>query len=247
MPHDRIADALQAHAPAVRRRAVEAMYADPFWDARFGASGRRHADEDGDFHLGYLAEALRLGSAATFASYAQWLRSVLVARGMCTRHQSQQLGCVADAVEALGLLPAADDARVVREYVAAARDALHYPAGTPAGAIQDVAPRAADRVEAALVARFGDANGSLPPRRRLCDDATDLLSFLADAVAASRADLFIAHTRWLDDFFAAQGRPDGYGPALREALAGALAAEGVDVAEHDIELLLRRGSVAVGR
>ena len=218
MSLDHVADALQAHAAPISRRAVDAMYADPFWDARFGERGRRHADEDGDFHVGYLAEALRLGSTAHFANYARWLRSVLVARGMCTRHLSEQLRCVADAVDALGALPSPEDARVVRAYVDAARDGLRYPEGSLGSRLQDAEPRAAAAAEEALAARFYGASG-LPPRDRLRADAADLLSYLADAAALERPDLFAEHAEWLAGFFADQRRPDGYLAALREAVA----------------------------
>lgn len=239
---DRIADLLLAHAAPIRRHAVDAMYADPFWDARFGERGRRHADEDGDFHVGYLAEALRLGSTAHFASYARWLRDVLVTRGMCTRHLSEQLRCVADAVEALGVLPSPDDARVAREYVDAARDGLRYPEGSLARAVQDAESRA-PAAEDALAARFYGAGG-LPPRDRLRADAADLISFLADAVSLERPALFAGHAQWLEGFFADQRRPKGYGAALRDAVADALAASGVR--PDDVEPLLK-GVPAGGR
>ena len=236
MSHDPIADALAARAAEIGRRAVEAMYADPFWDARFGPDGRRRADEDGDFHIGYLTEALRLGSPRTFANYAQWLRGLLVPRGMCTRHVSLQLASLGDA--AAGALPAAG-ADVVRVYVRAARDALRYPAASPGRALQDAETEAGERVAAALGARF--SADVLPPYDRLRADAAELLSYLADSVALARPDLFVAYARWVAGFHAAQRRPSGYTAALRDALGTALTDAGYPLEENDVGLLLSLG------
>ncbi len=47
-------DDLEALTPALSRRCTDAMYADPFWQARFGQRGRHHADEDSGYHVRYL-------------------------------------------------------------------------------------------------------------------------------------------------------------------------------------------------
>ena len=229
---DQIADALQARGREIGRRAVDAMYEDPFWEARFGPRGRRHADEDGDFHIGYLAEALRLGTKATFEGYAVWLREVLVTRGMCTRHLTEQFARLGAAVRESGALPEAG-AALVDAYLAAGSAALRYPAGSPERALQDAEPAAAERAAEALVRRYGGTDALAGASA----EARDLLSYLADAVAFARDDLFVTHARWLNGFMAARGRPAGYAAALRQAVADALAAEGVERSHHGCILL----------
>ena len=49
--HPELASQLEAQADALARHSIAAMYADPFWDARFGARGRRFAEEDGVHHV----------------------------------------------------------------------------------------------------------------------------------------------------------------------------------------------------
>ena len=75
---DVTADALQAQAAEIARAAQARMLADPFWAARFGERGGKHTRQDGDFHVTYLVQAVRLDSSVLLESYALWLRSVLV-------------------------------------------------------------------------------------------------------------------------------------------------------------------------
>lgn len=49
---------------ALSQGVLDEMYKDPFWTERYGDRGRRHADEDGDFHLRYLSRAPTAGDPA---------------------------------------------------------------------------------------------------------------------------------------------------------------------------------------
>ena len=83
-----LVERLQAKAPELGRRAIAEMYQNPFWQERFGAHGRENADKDGQFHLSYLIQALVASEAGVLTNYARWLQTLLVSRGMCTRHSA---------------------------------------------------------------------------------------------------------------------------------------------------------------
>ena len=209
-----IAAAVERHADELARRPILEMYAaDPFWSRRFGRRGERHAGEDGRHHVVYLVEALREGDALRFVRYAEWLRTVLVARGMCTRHVLENLARLGDAANDL-LARDGVDAAEPRRYLREAAAALAYATG-PAAVAAGVAGRLADRPPYTVE---GDDD-----RREL----TDLAWYLADALAARRDDLFVAHVRWLDADRRARGDAAG-ARALLATLRDALAADAPD-------------------
>lgn len=151
--------------PRLAERVLAEMYADPFWAARFGDRGRRHARADGDFHTKYLAEALESNSVIVFENYARWLRELLVARGMCSRHLAENFTRLADAIAAE---PWDDRGRAI-EILHAGAAALRHTAG-PAGELEAM-------------------------RATATDPATDtLLSYLADALAFEQPSWFGAYT-----------------------------------------------------
>jgi len=160
-----LSEQLAEAGPRLSERVLAEMYADPFWAARFGDRGRHHARTDGDFHIKYLAEALDSNSVAVFASYAHWLRELLVSRGMCSRHLAENFTLLAAAIEAE---PWTDRGRAV-EILRAGADSLRHTTG-PAAELE--------------------ALRALTP-----DTATDtLLSYLADALAFAQPSWFAAYT-----------------------------------------------------
>ena len=210
------AAAVERHADELARRPILEMYAaDPFWSRRFGRRGERHAGEDGRHHVVYLLEALREGDALRFVRYVEWLRTVLVARGMCTRHVLENLARLGDAANDL-LARDGVDAAEPRRYLREAASALAHAAGP-----------------AAVAARVAGALADRPPYAVEGDDdrreTADLAWYLADALAARRDDLFVAHVRWLDADRRARGEAAGarlHLTALRDALeANATAAD----------------------
>lgn len=201
-----LAARIEARGTEIAARAVAAMYEDPFWTDRFGERGRRFADEDGVFHVTYLVESLRLGSAEPLARYAEWLRSVLVTRGMCTRHLSEQLGRMAGVLRDLGI----EGAAPAMAYIDAARAALRYTNGA-AARVQEQEERLAERAAASLANRNPSwAATSDSFATVAADDLRPLLSYLADALHFRRAELFIDHVQWAEGFLVRQGRPAGY-------------------------------------
>ncbi|HEY1546302.1 MAG TPA: hypothetical protein VGG28_00710 [Kofleriaceae bacterium] len=83
-------------------RVFEEMWADPFWQARFGERGARHTKQDGTFHVQYLVQALAADDHRVFTTYARWLRDVLCSRGMCSRHLAENFTRLAAAIDAEG-------------------------------------------------------------------------------------------------------------------------------------------------
>lgn len=94
----RLASELEERKDALSRRCIDAMYRDPFWMARFGERGRRHAEEDAAYHVEYVVAALRSEEVALFERYARWLRTVLVVRGMCSWHLAESFRQLASAL-----------------------------------------------------------------------------------------------------------------------------------------------------
>ena len=77
---------LEASAPELARRSIAEMYDNPFWQERFGSRGRENADRDGQYHVSYLIQALAARDASVLTNYARWLQTLLVSRGMSSRH-----------------------------------------------------------------------------------------------------------------------------------------------------------------
>ncbi|HEX6240661.1 MAG TPA: hypothetical protein VFZ61_07205 [Polyangiales bacterium] len=201
-----LASRIERDGTRVSQGVLDDMYLDPFWEARYGARGRRHADEDSAHHLRYLAEALRGGEASVMTNYARWLRTVLVTRGMCSAHLADNFTRLAQALRAW--LPESQPALELLDQACAA---LRYSQG--AGAF--VEAHATEWLE--LLARSGEAQASGetwaltgPARMR------SYLSYLADALQLGRAELFVAHLRFVSELEQQRG---GNARGLSVALA----------------------------
>ena len=210
-----LADALESRAAELAYGALAEMYRDPFWEARFGERGRRFSGEDGLYHVRYLVEALRAGSPETLIRYARWLQSVLTTRGMCTRHLAENFERLADTIRAS--VSGAADAEPALSYLASATQALQYPEG-PARAVQDAAEAIAARVEAqaqagaaataasvANVANVANVAGERAGGAGHVADPRTVLSYLADAIALGRPEVFVDHLAWSAGFLEQRG------------------------------------------
>ena len=192
---------LETEGPALSQRVLSDMYRDPFWLERFGSKGRRHADEDSDFHLRYLARAIASGDPAVLVRYARWLREVLATRGMCTRHLDENFRRLGEAI-------AGEDwpsGELALGFLGAARESLEWKEG-PAGALERDAERLAKSIE----------------RAGLEEASRDLVSYLIDAVALERPDLFAAHVAWMQAHLERHGSNPVAWPAVVDALADVL-------------------------
>lgn len=188
----RLAARIEAKAGELTARVVGEMYRDPFWIERFGERGRHHTEQDGKFHLSYLAEALTTEDAGIMDRYARWLRSVLVSRGMCTRHLAENFErlerAIADEVA---------DAEPAVRLLQGAREALRYEGG-PARELQDRAPELARKVSREVMRRHPDWRPEVAGRPTMIAESSivDVLTYLADAHAADRVELFRRHVAW---------------------------------------------------
>lgn len=164
--------ALEEKKAALALRCIDAMYADPFWHARFAERGRRHAEEDAAFHLKYVSAALREQDLGVFRHYTVWLRGVLASRGMCSWHLSESFRQLTLALSEEGILYAEPAAQVLATGVRA----LAYVDG-----------------EAGELETHADV-------LRGCDGyrVEELVSFLLDGVARGDSNAFRSHVEFLD-------------------------------------------------
>jgi len=206
---------LEVRSTELTRRVVAEMYEDPFWLERYGDRGRRFSEEDGGYHLSYLVSALSLSNPGILTGYARWLQTLLVTRGMCTRHIAENFERLARAIERE--IP---DAQPAIELLRAAQEALRYERG-PGRELQDLSERVAD----AVLARGASAGQGLGRK-----DVLDLVGYLSDAVAHGRPELFAAHVGWLAGFFARRGVPGEHLRATLERI-GLVLVEQVDASE----------------
>jgi hypothetical protein len=199
-----LADRIESLAAALTHQVLGEMYANPFWQERFGERGRQRAEEDGRYHLTYLAEALRAESPETLVNYARWLRTVLATRGMCSRHLAENFARLAKAIR--DEIPSGGEEAA--RYLETAEAALVYDRG-PARPIQLAAAGLSEQAVAVLYTRHPDwlTYGGAAGQQRCRDDMLYYLSYIADAVALERADLFADYTRWIVAFLERRGIP----------------------------------------
>lgn len=166
-----LVERLRTDGPRISAQVMDEIWKEePFWEQRFGERGRSRMTEDAAFHAEYLVQAVDAGDAGVMERYATWLQSVLVTRGMSTRHLDANFERLARALAKE--MPGSEKAV---EYLEAARRALRLPEG-PARELQDAADR-------------------LSPT----EDVRYVIAHLADAMALARAELFAAHAKWLGE------------------------------------------------
>jgi hypothetical protein len=184
---------IEARAPSIARTVYLRMYEDPFWEARFGRKGHYHTERDGNYHLTYLVQALRAQSPSIMTQYAQWVRSLLVTRGMCSSHLVENFAALS-GVLAEEALPDVERAQAM---LRAAADALTYPRGVPA---------AIDRVAPGLVLELA-GEGEMRSAR----DIVRHLSFLADSIALARPELLREYVEFIEGW---RGEPEAFRATL---------------------------------
>lgn len=173
---ERLAREIRQATLALAARSISTMYADPFWDARFGPRGRHFADEDGQHHVRYLAEAVEIGRSTPLELYSRWLQTLLTARGMCSLHIADNFDRLLDA---LGhLLPQAVDAAA--PLLQAGRRALVYE----------------DPVAGAVLREAMDGPRPDVAVPYLQDEAFPL-AYLADALGTGRDGVLLDHLTWV--------------------------------------------------
>ena len=164
----------------IASEAMRRMYEDPFWDARFGDRGRKFALPDGLYHLSHLDGALAVDDAGVLIKYAHWLRSVLVPRGICSFHVSENLARIGEVLAERGL----DSDGRARRFLKQACEALRYAAG----------------FDEAQVAR--EATLLFPPGSH---ELRVLVSYIGDAMAANDPKLFQSYLAWALPWYEQRG------------------------------------------
>lgn len=203
-----LAARLLAAGPRWTVRVLTDMYEDPFWAERFGERGRAQAGRDGGFHIQYLVEAVDADDVAVFERYARWLREVLVSRGMCSRHLADNFLRLAALVDAEDWPDRGRASDVLR----AGTRALVYTEGD-AGALD----AAREGLAAAVAASIQGVRAV---------DVEQHLSFLADAVAFGRGELFAGYVGFLIDQARRRRRDPAPLAATFEQLAASVSALG---------------------
>ena len=185
-----LADWLLANSDALVARSVGYMPRDAFWALRYAERAKRFANEDGAFHVRYLADAVRAHSQTVMSEYAKWLRDLLVPRGMCTLHLAEHLEYLARALEA------EPEATPAIAYLRGAIEALQYD-GT-AAAIQSRARECEQTHPGPRPPGFHEARNSAWETQYLCH-------YVADAMQRSDPSLLKAHVEWARNSFTAHG------------------------------------------
>ena len=230
---------LESSAAELARRSIAEMYDNPFWQERFGARGREHAERDGAYHMSYLIQALAARDASVLTHYARWLQTLLVSRGMSSRHIAENFERLARAIRKEVAEP-----EPALELLAAAIGALVYDGG-PARELQKLsAPLArvvVDELERSHTAWFAAAS-SYPSlaslesieqaeRARFEGEVLDFIAYLADALNAARPELFVRHALWTSAYQVRRRAPQTRVEQTLLTLRGCLAAppEGLSV------------------
>jgi len=206
---------LEAKASELARRSIAEMYDNPFWQERFGARGREMAEKDAQFHVSYLLSALAASDPGVLATYARWLQTLLVSRGMCSLHIAENFERLAAAI--------AQDIPESEPAVALLRgavDALTYDGG-PERELQERLASLADAAVDTLARRdpswFAAASSftslasyesiAQAEMARCHERVREHIAYLADAMHAGRPELFAAHALWMRGFFERRQAP----------------------------------------
>lgn len=125
------------------------------------------------------------------AEHARWLRTGLVARGLCSRHAAQLFAVLGEAIVAARVADPAPALAYLRAGVAAV--AHDEPERTIQAGVEELVEAALAVLATEDPAGAGDGGDEDEERRR--DDLADLASCLADAVARRRPECFADHAR----------------------------------------------------
>lgn len=236
---------LELQGPRLSREVTDRLYQNPFWTERFGARGRRHADDDGDYHLRYVMQALESRDPGLVVHYARWLQGVLVNRGMCSRHLEDNFRLLAEALRKDGApgIPAAEREEAVSLFERGAR-ALRYSVPGAAEVQERLAELARTAVDA-LWRAHPDWFPKESARARGEDDAGYHLSYVADASAAGRDQPFVEYVTWVVGFLEKFQVPRAHTVAMLQALHRACG-ELTPNAATEARVVLQAGLTALG-
>jgi hypothetical protein len=240
------AAAITASRDELANKIVAECYRNPFWEARYGERGRARSLEDALHNLDNLSASLRLDLPAELVSYYRWLRDVLAPRGISGEHMREILRAQA-AVLAESLLP--DQAAITSawfEHAAASLVYEHPFALAVASGEVEIVAGALGRL-ATESAEQGTQLSNEAGQGRREHEAQDLryyLSYLSDAIALGKPDLFTGYTSWVAGTLAQEGASAAGLRAELRALASELESRIPDYATQ-VQRLVEAGVSAV--
>jgi hypothetical protein len=206
-----LAAALLGSARPLAEAAFSPMLDNAFWLSRYGARGRKHSVEDGEFHIRYLAEALTSRDGGLLTRYAEWLRDVLVSRGMCTMHLVEHFEQLRRALRARfaddAELRFADDALTSAAWalVANSGDGESLQRAAWEALLERLTPTAPLPASghATDAGDMGDANDAPDARAGLAgpERLPYLLSYLADALTRGAPTTWVEYVAWARTHF----------------------------------------------
>lgn len=217
--------ALVLTRPRVIEHVFEQLYANPFWDARYGERGRQAGRKDLGYHVDALSTALSAGDPGMYARDFEWFRTAIVLRGACTRHVIETL----DALSAGYRLELPAEAwEWIEPYQSAAALALRY-AHPVCQALDQVADTVAEEAARRMQAE---------PQPKCKRDFLYHLSYLNDALGLGDSYLFVRYLRWVGPFLESFGYHQDTLVRIPDALRSALnAVMGEDSAAPLVEMI----------
>jgi hypothetical protein len=217
-----VIDAIEHVRPQIVEGLFEAIYQNPFWEARYGERGRIHTRKDINYHLNYLVSAIALDAPASLTEYYHWVQGLLAHRGMCSRHLQDTLDHLKLQMEQM--LPEKYQGTINR-FMQASYDGIYYdrPASRELHArVEQIAQATAVRVFSAPQRK----QASEKTRQACTRDTLYHLSYLADADHLQDAKIFRDYYAWVTEFLSTFGvRPESLAEnmaALRVEIENAL-------------------------
>lgn len=227
---------IEAARPVLVDAILADLYKNTFWHTRYQNTGQEYARSVAHYHLNSLIAAIKTGDPNIFADHWAWDRPVMVMRGACTHHMHEFIDSTARAVAQV----LHHDFLLVEPSFAAAHRALDY---------EQPYCRALSQVRETLIERIS---------QRVCPDAARLdayrrwsryhLSYLEDAAAMSKPEVFRNFEEWVRDRMLLRGEsPSKLSDGLRvvaEELERALPPE--MAAEFGPSLRAAQAAIAAG-
>lgn len=177
------------------------LWANPFWEDRYGERGKRYFYDDAQHHVQALITAIQLDLPDALPQHYAWLREVLVHRGMCTRHLYQTLRVFDAQLEAV--LP--EYWSVIRPYAETTYAGLAYTDPLCLALAQVEEPLIARVMQRILTEKPAWAQRLGPGGKTLCrQDNLYHLSYLQDALAFQDPRIFTDYLTWISAFLEAR-------------------------------------------
>lgn len=196
---EEVVQAIESVREVVASKLLRRMYADPFWERRFGEKGRAYAQQDAHHNLDNLIRAIQFDIPHGPTHHYSWLRDVLVHRGLSTLHLRQTIDRLGQALSEE--LP--QEWPLIQPYLEAGYEGLVYENPACQALAEDM-----ETVAQAVTADLEEQGASLYERKEeRRQEASFLLSYLLDAVENQETKIFTNFVHWQRENHAAQGVP----------------------------------------